>query len=109
MRTTTLSWITAPARGLLAPTLPDFATAADPARPSPAFQQLDANGDGQLQRAESKSCGDLHNGFDAADADGSGSLSVREFAAFESQGHTRQLPGRKPTEIWFTVPAHQPE
>jgi hypothetical protein len=59
------------------------ATAGGP--PSPEFQALDRNGDGQLSRQEVGSDPKLKQSFKKLDGNGDGQVSKAEFAAFSRQ------------------------
>lgn len=68
------------------------------------FKDLDANGDGRLDTAEAARHHHLKDNFGAVDSDGDGYISERDFAL----GVPATNEGR-PTESWFTKPAHKPE
>ncbi len=49
-----------------------------------AFQELDANHDGQISRDEAKKSSDVNNKFNQADANKDGKLDAAEFSALEA-------------------------
>ncbi|MGA9031116.1 MAG: hypothetical protein WB402_01175 [Sulfuricaulis sp.] len=49
-----------------------------------AFQELDANHDGQISRDEAKKSSDVNNKFNQADANKNGKLDAAEFSALEA-------------------------
>ena len=57
--------------------------------PKHSFEELDANGDGQLTREEMQN--HMQTRFEGADADGNGSLSSDELIARMTERHTKRI------------------
>ncbi len=71
---------------------------------STTFKDLDMDGDMRLDASETASHPHLKDKFKMVDGDGDGYISEREFAI----GVPAEGKGR-PTESWFTKPAHKPK
>lgn len=69
------------------------------APPSPQFQALDTNGDGQISVKEAKSNSKLSNSYKKLDRDGDGQLTKSEFSAFATQKAGKPMGQVGPSDI----------